>query len=91
MNKYGEYSNCYICGRCGVTEQHHVFGGSNRPKSERYGLVVDLCRGCHVSVHGGSDSMDELHQEFQLKAMQENNWTIKDFRAIFHKSYIDTE
>lgn len=95
MNAYGEYASCYLCGRCCPTERHHVFGGSNRPKSERYSLVVDLCAECHRTgknaVHRDSAVMDRLHQEFQQKAMQENNWNVADFRAVFHKNYLDME
>lgn len=93
MNKFGEYDTCYICNRCCITERHHVFGASNRRKSERYKLVVNLCHDCHNEppngVHFNADAMDKLRQEFQRKAMQENNWTIADFRAVFHKNYLD--
>ena len=37
---------CFLCGRNGTgdtLEWHHVFPGSLRKKSEKYGLVVPLC------------------------------------------------
>lgn len=33
---------CFFSGRTDLLERHHVFGGSNRSKSERYGLTVWL-------------------------------------------------
>ena len=37
---------CFLCGRNDTgdpLERHHIFGGANRKKSEKYGLVVYLC------------------------------------------------
>ena len=34
---------CWLCGRWGHLEEHHIFGGANRKKSTRYGLTVFLC------------------------------------------------
>ena len=46
---------CYICGGR-ATEEHHVFHGSNRKKSEKWGLKVYLCPWCHrikaTAIHG---------------------------------------
>ena len=42
---------CFLCGKNGAAdplERHHIFGGPNRGKSEKYGLVVLLCgEECH--------------------------------------------
>ena len=38
---------CYVCHRQGVLHKHHVFGGSNRKNSERYGMTVWLCPADH--------------------------------------------
>ena len=40
------YNICYICGKQ-ATEEHHIFNGANRTKSEKYGLKVKLCHDCH--------------------------------------------
>lgn len=90
---------CWKCGRNGTADpldRHHIFGGANRKKSEKYHLVVDLCHNrCHIfgeeAVHNNKDTMQELHEYGQRKAMAENNWTIDDFRRVFGKNYIDEE
>lgn len=42
------YGRCWLCGRWGWLEEHHIFGGANRKKSEKYGLKVGLCGDtCH--------------------------------------------
>lgn len=90
---------CWLCGATGQREpldRHHCFGASNRKKSEKYGLVVDLCHNsCHIfgkqAVHQNEDTMQALHEYGQRKAMKENGWTVDDFRRVFGKNYIDTE
>ena len=90
---------CFLCGGNGngdPLDRHHIFGGSRRKKSERYGLVVDLCHNrCHIfgeyAAHKNADTMLELHQYGQRKAMEENNWTTEDFIREFGKNYIEEE
>ena len=82
---------CYICGKP-ACERHHIFGGANRPKSEKYGLVVWLCRECHNQVHFGKRSkelMEKLRKEGQAKFESEN--PSLDFQTIFHCNYLDSK
>ena len=68
---------CFLCGRNGSADpldHHHIFGGAYRKKSERYGLVVDLCHHrCHIfggySVHKNAKLMLQLKRYGQLKAI----------------------
>lgn len=44
---------CALCGEPGTSldplDKHHIFGGSNRRNSEKYGLVVPLHhKECHI-------------------------------------------
>lgn len=42
------YGICFLCGKAGWLEEHHVFSGALREKSERYGLKIGLCgETCH--------------------------------------------
>lgn len=89
-------SECFLCGRNGSQDRldrHHIFGGANRKKSERYGLVVHLCHNdCHIfgetAVHKNAETMLALHQYGQRKAMQENGWSVEDFIKVFGKNYL---
>lgn len=88
---------CWLCGRNGATdplERHHVFGGANRRKSEKYGLVVWLCGNeCHrlgpESAHRNKTTMQILHRYGQKKAMREQGWTKEDFVRVFGKNYVE--
>lgn len=87
---------CFLCGRNDPgdpLERHHIFGGANRKKSEKYGLVVYLCGNrCHrngrSAVHKNGDQMRRLRRYGQLKAMEEQGWTEENFRREFGKSYL---
>lgn len=81
---------CYICGRIGHMECHHVFGGiANRKLSEKYGLKVYLCPDCHrlekIAAHRNKNTMDFLHREGQ-QAFE--SYYDMDFKAIFGKNYL---
>lgn len=40
-------NECWICGTVYNLEAHHIFSGTNRSKSEKYGLKVWLCHNHH--------------------------------------------
>lgn len=87
---------CWLCGRNGAADpldRHHIFGAANRNKSEKYGLVVDLCHhDCHIfgemSAHKNPETARMLREYGQRKAMQEQGWTTEEFIKIFGKSFI---
>ncbi len=91
-----EHRKCWRCGRNGwddPLDRHHIFGGPNRKKSEKYGLVVDLCHSrCHIfgkdAAHANAETMRTLRQYGQRKAMEENDWTVEDFIREFGKNYL---
>ena len=89
---------CWLCGRndngFDRLEKHHIFGGANRWKSEKYGLTVWLCgERCHrcgtYAAHNNADTMLLLHQYGQRKAMKEQGWDCQTFVSIFGKNYLD--
>lgn len=83
---------CFLCKKWTNTERHHIFPGPLRKKSERYGLVVDLCHSCHNEppngAHHNQNTANYLKQYGQRKAMQEYGWTKADFIREFEKNYL---
>ena len=81
---------CEICGKWLPLEEHHVFGASNRKKSEKYGFTVYLCHDCHNEppdgVHHNAKNMLRLHQIYQRKF--ELTHTRAEFMAEFGKNYL---
>lgn len=89
-------NTCWLCGANGCADpldKHHIFGGANRKKSDRMGLVVYLCHNrCHIfgkrAVHQNKETMLKLHQYGQEKAMLENGWDTARFITEFGKNYL---
>lgn len=83
---------CFLCERTGWIEKHHIFGGPYRKKSDRLGLMVDLCHDCHNEppdgAHHNKETMRYLHQYGQQKAMQEQGWSVEQFIQEFGKNYL---
>ena len=96
---YHQGRECFLCGRNGCgdpLDKHHIFGESNRRKSDQLGLYVYLCHDrCHIfgkhAVHNDPTVMDELHKYGQKKAMRENGWTVREFMMEFGKNYLDED
>lgn len=92
MGRVKMTGTCFLCGRHGPVERHHIFGAALRKKSEKYGLTVYLCHWCHneppEGVHHNAENMLVLHRYGQEKIMRENGWSIEDFRREFYKNYL---
>lgn len=78
--------HCYICKIAYKDDFNEVFGGSNRQKSMKYGLVIPVCRKCHSQY----DVNMKLREEIQQKAKVEffKTHTEEEFLKEFGKNYI---
>lgn len=89
-------THCFLCGQnpCGdPLDKHHIYGGANRNKSEKYGLFVFIHHNkCHIfgkmSVHQNAEINNALKARAQKAAMEYYGWTVDDFRNIFGKNYL---
>lgn len=74
-----------------VVERHHVFGGSNKENSEKYGFIAPLRTDLHPNgVHAGQSAklVDiELKQTCQ-RYYEEHYGTRDQFIKEFGKSYV---
>lgn len=88
-------NKCFLCGRNGAADpldRHHAFGGANRNKSEKYGLVVLLCHHrCHIfgdkAAHRHRPTRLMIQRWAQEKVMKEQGWDTERFIQEFGKSY----
>lgn len=85
--------NCFLRGRWSDLETHHLFGGANRKKADRDGLVVQLCHFCHNEppngAHFNRDTMLYLHQHGQRIAMEKHGWSIDDFIREYGMNFLE--
>ena len=88
---------CYLCMKLKddysyhwYLEEHHIFGGPNRPISEAEGLKVFLCQDCHTGkdgVHRDINKMRFLQQEGQRK--YEETHSRAQFMKLFGRNYLE--
>ena len=85
-------SPLYATERFEGSHKHHVFGASNRNKSEKLGLYVYLTPEMHnmsdYGVHFNKVFDLELKQIGQKAAMQTYGWSIDDFIREFGRNYL---
>lgn len=72
-------------------ERHHIFGGNNRNRSEKYGFVVPLRPDLHPNgVHAGKEArkIDGYLKIMAQQYYEEHYGTREDFIREFGKSYL---
>lgn len=87
-----ERGRCFICGKVGYTEDHHIFNQTAyRRKSEEDGLKVFLCYDCHHNrVHGrDAETKYYLKRIGQRAWMEHNHKGTADFVRRYGKNYLD--
>lgn len=69
-------------------EEHHIFKGRNRQRSEEYGLKVWLCHEHHRQLHGMRGHELDLYLEKIGQMKFEEIGSREEFRRVFGKSYL---
>lgn len=91
-------SCCYLCGGRAELfdplDEHHVFEGALKTKSEQYGLLVRLHHNkCHIfgeeAVHKNAKNNRALKAQAQKIAMDYYGWDVDEWREKFYKNYLD--
>ena len=82
---------CMFTGASPV-ERHHIFGGANKKRSEKYGFIAPLRPDLHPNgVFAGKDAKEV---DLRLKTMaqtyyEEHHGTREEFIKEFGKSWLD--
>lgn len=76
------FNKCFYCGKEGKMDIHEVYGGSNRTRSIKNGLVVPLCRLCHSNERIINYLRIKLQKEYERTHIRE------EFIEITGKSYV---
>lgn len=79
---------CMVCGSTNGLDAHHVFNKFNKKRSEKYGLMIYLCRNCHSRVHNSGDGLRRDLERFGQRAWERYYGTREDFIKEFNKSYL---
>ncbi len=80
---------CLICKTTIGLHEHHVFDGSRRKASDKYGLTVWLCAKHHTGDEGVHQNEKlNLQLKRKVQAAFEKKYGHERFMEIFHKSYL---
>ena len=85
-----DMDHCMFTGNAPV-ERHHIFGGANKERSEKYGFIAPLRPDLHPNgVFAGKDVKSvDLALKTKAQAYYEEHYgTRKDFIREFGKSYL---
>lgn len=84
---------CYITGDTNNLHEHHIFGGSYRKLSEKYGLKIWLRADWHnmsnYGIHFNTNLNNGIRAMAQKKAMEHYGWDMQKWLSIFTKNYIE--
>lgn len=86
-------AHCYLCGRSGALECHHIFGKYQRTMSTAQGFTVMLCHDCHNErpngVHFNREVDRRLKAECERKYLETH--TIDEWMSLVGRNYIETD
>ncbi len=86
-----DMDHCMFTGNAPV-ERHHIFGGANRKRSEKYGFIAPLRPDLHPNgvFAGQSAKLVDLRLKTMSQEYYEEHYgTREDFIKEFGKNYLD--
>lgn len=81
-----DLEKCYLC-KAKKEDLHEIYEGKNRQLSMKYGLVIPLCRKCHISITNNKTLQEKLHKVGQK--VFKKYYKTENFVKIFGKNYLD--
>lgn len=75
---------CIICGKP-KQDLNEIFGGRNRQNSMKYGLVIPMCRNCHIKYTNDADM--QLKWKKIGQEVFEDTYN-EEFIDIFKRNYL---
>lgn len=87
-----DLDHCIFCGRKREA-MHHIFPGSRRSTSDRYGYIVPLCMECHTASPESVHILPNQGKDLYLKKIAQEHFESHHgdrnvFRELFLKSYL---
>ena len=82
-----EDRECFISGYRGALDKHHIYAGSCRKASEKYGCWVWLRHDIHMELHDRNKTLDKLLRRTCQERFEET-YSREMFMEIFGKSYL---
>ena len=78
---------CFVTGSESQLDRHHVYAGSRRKASERYGCWVWLRHDIHMELHDRNKVLDKMLRR-TCQEQFEAVYSHEKFMEVFGKSYL---
>ena len=79
---------CFVTGYEGAElDRHHVYAGSRRNASEKYGCWVWLRHDIHMELHSQNSKLDKMIKRTCQEAFEEK-YSHQEFMEVFGKSWL---
>ena len=78
---------CFVTGSESQLDRHHVYAGSRRKASEKYGCWVWLRHDIHMELHDRNKVLDKMLRR-TCQEQFEAVYSHEEFMRIFGKSYL---
>ena len=78
---------CFITGSQTQLDRHHVYAGSRRKASEKYGCWVWLRHDIHMELHDRNKALDKMLRRVCQERF-EDVYSHEEFMDVFGKSYL---
>lgn len=81
---------CFLCGRSGMVDLHHIYHGSNRNTSDELGFWVYLCHDEHMALHDHREPFEALDMDLKRMCQREfeRTHTRLEFMRLIGRSYL---
>ena len=92
--KNDQTHKCFMCGKEGRMELHHIYFGKNRKVSDKNGFVVHLCPKCHRvdnGVHGKNGHLMDIYLKKTCQLEFEKDHTRAEFMALIGCNYLEED
>ena len=80
-----DLENCIFCKRP-ADDTHHVFEGRNKQASDKWNIVVPVCRYCHERIHHDINVNLALKKKAQTEF--EKQYGHDTFMSVIGKNYL---
>lgn len=78
---------CFVTGGLIELDRHHIFAGSRRKASEKYGCWCWLRHNVHMELHDKNKALDKMLRRACQERFEEI-WGHDEFMRVFGKNYL---
>ena len=78
---------CFVTGRRDHLDLHHIYAGSRRKASDRYGCWCWLTHDIHMELHDRNKTLDKMLRVVCQERFEEI-YSHEEFMAVFQKNYL---